>query len=684
MNVRTRLIDDAVVVLDMLVSALNAETNEARARTDELLRHGSPKELEGRGALLRKAVVRDVRPGLLERARLSIGDDPQRQGHVDAFSARVGAAVHVVDRDDDGKPAIIGHGIILRRRRGMLEVVIDGKDIGDIDVGDPISLMIGADEVSLRRLMGGVQAAKVMTGRPARLVEHLVGVVSPRPTRHPNVDDGSGPLVKLGVASRLNPDQLRAASHALFAEDVALVHGPPGTGKTHVLVEVVRAAVARGDRVLCAAASNAAVDHLALSLLRADGSLALTRVGDPARVHEDLEAHTLAVLTANHPHQEQARRLLDQAQKLLRGARRRSDTSREARQREREARTEARQLFAEARQLEAVAAADVVNKTRVVCATLTGRLYDIADKNGAPFDLLVIDEASQATTPALLLPLPYLSSTGRVVMAGDHLQLPPVVVSAGAKALEQTAFSTLRQRDTKGAADVDGDGSGDYSHMLTVQHRMHATLMAFPSQHTYDGRLTAHPSVAERTLTTTGIAASSVEAGARCLPERVLDVIDTAGASFDEARSDGGSYENAGEAAVVALLVDDLIACGVAQSDVGVITPYSAQSTRLQRLLSSHIDGGLEVDSVDGFQGREKRVIVFSAVRSNTEQQVGFLADARRQNVAITRAQHKLIVVGDSSTLSTDPHWRGLFDHAIASADHGAAYRSVFEIDGAV
>jgi superfamily I DNA and/or RNA helicase len=132
---------------------------------------------------------------------------------------------------------------------------------------------------------------------------------------------------------------------------------------------------------------------------------------------------------------------------------------------------------------------------------------------------------------------------------------------------------------------------------------------------------------------------------------------------------------------VVGVLVRDLVERGlVLAEDIGVITPYAAQSARLQRELSTLIDQGLEVDSVDGFQGREKRVIVFSAVRSNESAEVGFLADERRLNVAITRAKHKLVVVGDSATLSTDAHWRALFDHAIAVG----SYRSVFEIDGAV
>jgi hypothetical protein len=163
---------------------------------------------------------------------------------------------------------------------------------------------------------------------------------------------------------------------------------------------------------------------------------------------------------------------------------------------------------------------------------------------------------------------------------------------------------------------------------------------------------------------------------------RVLDVIDTAGAGFDETRaSESSSIDNAAEARVVGVLVRDLVERGlVLAEDIGVITPYAAQSARLQRELSTFIDQGLEVDSVDGFQGREKRVIVLSAVRSNESAEVGFLADERRLNVAITRAKHKLVVMGDSAALSTDAHWRALFDHAIAVG----SYRSVFEINGAV
>jgi superfamily I DNA and/or RNA helicase len=210
--------------------------------------------------------------------------------------------------------------------------------------------------------------------------------------------------------------------------------------------------------------------------------------------------------------------------------------------------------------------------------------------------------------------------------------------------------------------------------MLTVQHRMHEDLMAFPSTRFYGGQLVAHDSVAHATL-------GLDDDDGPSLPSRVLDLVDTAGAGFEEVASDGGSYKNEGEARLVKTIVDDLVGRGVAPGDIGVITPYAAQAALLGRgALSPLVDMGLEVDSVDGFQGREKRVIVFSAVRSNTDGVVGFLKDERRLNVAITRAKHKLVVIGDSATLSADEHWRALFDHGIAAA----AYRSVFEIEGAV
>ena len=196
--------------------------------------------------------------------------------------------------------------------------------------------------------------------------------------------------------------------------------------------------------------------------------------------------------------------------------------------------------------------------------------------------------------------------------------------------------------------------------------------MRFPSTRFYGGALRAHPSVAQHTLAELGVVEEAVGAAAR-----VLDVVDTAGTGFEEQQAPGAdTRENEGEARLVERVVRALVEGGLSPSQVGVITPYAGQVAVLSSALAALVDAGLEIDSVDGFQGREKELIVISAVRSNAAAEVGFLADARRLNVAITRARRKLVVVGDSATLSADEHWRALFDHAIA----GGAYRSAFEL----
>jgi superfamily I DNA and/or RNA helicase len=202
---------------------------------------------------------------------------------------------------------------------------------------------------------------------------------------------------------------------------------------------------------------------------------------------------------------------------------------------------------------------------------------------------------------------------------------------------------------------------------------MHAELMSFPSERFYESKLVAHESVSSATLIDLLPAAPQ-----DLRPELPLDVIDSAGAGwFEEVETGGQSRHNPSEAELVQRLVRRWIDSGLPPDRIGVITPYSAQSAALRRLLEAELARGLEVDSVDGFQGREKEAILISLVRSNESGEVGFLGDPRRLNVAITRAKRKLIVLGDSATLSSDPIWRAYFDRAMS----GPAYRSCFELE---
>ncbi|MEN9799248.1 MAG: hypothetical protein RL653_2944 [Pseudomonadota bacterium] len=450
----------------------------------------------------------------------------------------------------------------------------------------------------------------------------------------------------------LNPEQQAAVTRALAAQDFFLVHGPPGTGKSHVLAEVAVQAARTGARILCTAASNAAVDHLLELCL--DAGLRCVRIGHPARISPQLQVHALDALVEEHPDRVLSRQLFDEGFELLGYARRQrtQGRSRERFQNAREGKAEAYKLFDDARALERKAVDAVLSRAQVVCATCTS--LDSGVVSALQFDVCLFDEATQATEPVSLIP--WLRSD-KVVMAGDPFQLPPTVLSerAAKGGLSVSLFERLLKDH--------GDG---VKQLLREQHRMSEPLMDFPSRTTYGGELRAHPAVARRTLAEVLSPSVQVEA-----PPFLF--LDTAGKGLDEAAEDNGqSLLNPGEAALVVDRARALLAAGLSPSELALITPYAAQARLLRELLP---DVEVEVDTVDAFQGREKDVVLLSLVRSNGEQQLGFLKDLRRLNVALTRPRRHLFVVGDSATLSAHPTYGALVDHAHATQ----AWRSAWD-----
>jgi ATP-dependent RNA/DNA helicase IGHMBP2 len=630
--------------IDRLRELLALEEQAARDKDRALFEGKSARTLEKDGVLARGLVLLEESPAILGRVRWTLGEDPARIGHLGLFDARPGSVVSVFEerREDDTR------GVVVRADRKRLIVIFDEPP--EIDRDGRVDLILQSDTVTIARLRQGLDRATRAEGPSARLIEILLGVRAPRPISDQELAffDGS-----------LNDDQREAARRAVLTDDIALVHGPFGTGKTTVLVEVVRQAVDRGERVLCLTASNAAVDHLAISLLERDPDLALTRTGNPARAHDRLEEHTLAAKIAAHPRRKVAKDVLDEAMESLRRAERRSSRGQGAWRERSEARREARALFQEARRLEREAAKDVLERATIIAGTLTG--YESELPPDLRFDRLIVDEASQALTPAILLGA---LRADRAVLGGDHRQLPPTVISPRAhkEGLSRTVFETL----------MEGPHASEIGHMLTVQHRMHERLMRFPSEQFYDGRLVAHPDAASRSLADLG-----VREGSLSLPERPLDVIDTAGAGMEErADEESASRDNPGHSSIATRVVLSLIRSGLTPEKIGVITPYAAQVALLHEQLSEWTPLGVEIDTVDGFQGREKEAIVFDAVRSNAGGELGFLADHRRLNVAITRARRKLVIIADSATLATDRIWGALFDAAIEAGAH----RSSFEL----
>jgi ATP-dependent RNA/DNA helicase IGHMBP2 len=463
----------------------------------------------------------------------------------------------------------------------------------------------------------------------------------------------------------LDERQRTAVDAALRAGDIALIHGPPGTGKTRTLVEVVRQRVGRGERVLCAAPSNTAVDNLGLGLTLADPALRAVRLGHPARVHPALATLTLDAQVDADGATRLAREWRDRARQLRKTA----SGKRGA---------EAKVLWQEARALDRDAARELANceraildRAEVILATCVGCDHFLL--GDTVFDCVVVDEATQAPDPLLLIAL----GRARVcVLAGDPHQLGPVVTGG---ALAEAALGSTSFERLAGAGAAEAAASAV---MLEQQHRMHVQIMTFPSRSMYGDRLRAAPAVAAHTLDDLAVTPDPLRAAP-------LWLIDTAGKDWLELRTDfepGGSVTNTpafqfdpstfnpGNAERVAAEARRLLSRGLPPTEIAIIAAYSAQVRRLRELLRAERAAGLEIGTVDGFQGREKEAVIVDLVRSNEHGEIGFLANTRRMNVALTRARRFLLVVADSATLGGHPYYAAFLSYVDEIDAHGSAW----------
>ncbi|NPA48013.1 MAG: IGHMBP2 family helicase [Thermococci archaeon] len=519
-----------------------------------------------------------------------------------------------------------------------------------------VRLDLYANDVTFKRWMENLDNLSE-SGRKA--LEFYLGLREP---------EESEPVGFTPVDTSLNGSQVKAIERALGSGDFFLIHGPFGTGKTRTLAELVRQEVARGNKVLVTAESNVAVDNLVERL----SDLNIVRVGHPSRVSKHLHETTLAYRIMHHELYPELRELLNVAQALAE----KRDTLRKPNPRWRrglsdeeilrlaakgigargvpaktiremaewiEMNRQVQRTFDDARKLEERIVRDVITKVDVVLTTNASAGLDVVGYGS--YDVAVIDEATQATIPSVLIPI---NRAKRFVLAGDHRQLPPTILSEGARELSRTLFEGLIERYPW------------KSEMLTVQYRMNERLMEFPSREFYGGGIKAAESVKNITLRDLGFKPKEDEEpwGTVLNPDNVLVFIDTSGREdrFERQRRGSDSRENPLEARIVAEVVNRMLSSGARSDWIGVITPYDDQ----RDLISSMIGEKVEVKTVDGYQGREKEVIVISFVRSNLHGQLGFLEDRRRLNVSLTRAKRKLVMVGDSSTLESNETYRKL------------------------
>ncbi len=448
----------------------------------------------------------------------------------------------------------------------------------------------------------------------------------------------------ININSTLNNSQQEAVRKIVQANELAIVHGPPGTGKTTTLIHAIQALIKQGNqKILVVAPSNTAVDLLTEKL--AEQKVNVLRIGNPARVSEQMMSHTLDHKMSAHTAVKEIKRLKKQASEFKNMAHKyKRSFGKSERDQRKLLFDEAHKIMKEVGKTEQYIIDDLIAKAQVISATLVGaNHYTIRH---VQFDIAVIDEAGQALEPACWIPI---LKTKKVVLAGDHCQLSPTIKSyeAAKQGLSKTLFEKCIERHPNAVA------------LLEVQYRMHTSIMGYSSKVFYGNKLQAHTSVASHLL---------------FAEDSPLLFLDTAGCGFDE-KQDGTSTFNPEEASLLFKHVVQLTRQLSEQvpernyPSIAIISPYKEQINVLKEYLQQTSELApwhkqITVNTIDSFQGQERDIVYISMTRSNSKGEIGFLSDIRRMNVAMTRARKKLVIVGDSATLAKSPFYKNFIDYA--------------------
>lgn len=542
-------------------------------------------------------------------------------------------------------------GVISHQGGNRLKITLRTDELPEWSRDGKLGIDLLFDDNSYDEMQSALKAADALASSEKE--GHLIKVLTGE--KAPSFDRNIYPI----SIPKLNPSQQRAVRNILSAQELAIVHGPPGTGKTTTLVQAIKALVKKDSRpILVVAPSNTAVDLLSEKL--SEEGLNVLRVGNPVRVSERLSALTLDSKMSSHASVKDIKALKKQANEYKNMAHKYKRHFGKAERDQRKALfDEAHRIMKDVANMEQYIIDDLLTQTQVVTATLVGSNHFTV--RNMKYRTVVIDEAGQALEPACWIPI---LKAEKVVLAGDHLQLPPTIKSEDAAkgGLSTTLLEKCVASHPESVV------------LLEEQYRMNEAIMGYSSKVFYNDQLKAHESVASRLL----------------FPgEAPLAFIDTAGCGFEE-KLEGTSSTNPEEAAFLfrhlTQLAAEFAAANPKQDDfpsIAIISPYKEQINILKDQLVHAADlkpylDKIAVNTIDSFQGQERDVVYISMTRSNTEGQIGFLADIRRMNVAMTRARKKLVVIGDSATLSVLP----FYENFIAYAEGLNAYQSAWEFSG--
>lgn len=541
-------------------------------------------------------------------------------------------------------------GTVTEKGARFIKVAFD-KRIPRWVVKKKVRLDLYANDITFRRMEENLKHLN-LKGKNA--VEYILNERKPKKNRSPPYIDY--------IDQSLNESQKTAIENALSCENFFLIHGPFGTGKTRTLVELISQETRQNHKVLATAESNAAVDNI-LERLMENKKLNLTRLGHPQRVSKHNITQTLAYKVENHKLNKKIDKIHKKINNLIekrkvytkptpqyrrgfgdydilynaskgKGGRGISAEKMKSMAQWIEYNQQIDELHDDIKRIENKMIRDIIETSDVILSTNSSAALESIAKT--KFDVAIIDEASQATIPSVLIPI---AKAHRFILAGDHKQLPPTIISDKAQELEKTLFEELiKIYPFK-------------SQLLNVQYRMNSLLMKFPNKEFYNNGLKSDSSVDE--ITINDIITSNKK-------EEAMMFIDTSDADLEGEKhlKDSKSIINKLEADIALSVAEDYLKAGLSEDDIGIISPYADQVKIIQEQTP------VEVKTVDGFQGREKEIIIISTVRSNNDGNIGFLRDLRRLNVAITRAKRKLIIIGNATTLNNNPTYSRLINFA--------------------
>ncbi len=625
-----------------LLDLLKTEREEDLQSYRQLIENSSVIDRRTAGMAWYPIAIRGSEPGKGDYLTVEV----ERTTHQDVnHQLRFGVSAVLFSNHDAKNDRL--EGIITYQSGNTLKISLRVDELPDWASDGKLGIDLLFDDTSYDEMQNALKAASgiIEKREEGRLTRILTGEQPPT---------FNNEVIHHKIPS-LNTVQQQAVEKILTANDVAIIHGPPGTGKTTTLVQAIKALIKQNNKkILVVAPSNTAVDLLSEKL--SEEGLNVLRVGNPAKVSDRLTSLTLDSKMAEHSSIKVIKSLKKQANEFRNMAQKYKRNFGKAEREQRKALfDEARKIMTEVGKTEQYIIDDLIAKAQVIAATPVGSNHYTV--RNVTYDTVVIDEAGQALEPACWIPI---LKARKVIFAGDHCQLSPTIKSN--EAARAGLSTTLLEKCVQLYPDA--------TILLEEQYRMHSDIMVYSSKVFYNNKLKAHESVANRLLTG---------------DDKAVSFIDTAGCGYDEKR-EGTSTSNKEEA----LFLMRHLSQSITQlskhytlenfPSIAVISPYKQQIHILFELFEQSAElkkysNKISINTIDSFQGQERDIVYISMTRSNIDGEIGFLSDIRRMNVAMTRAKKKLVIIGDSSTLSQMNFYRGFIEYA----EEINAYQSAWE-----